>query len=472
MFFLFPLMYFLSLPNSVGDLAIWIAHGNYFFETGHILRHDIFTVLPTRELIYPVGASILYATIYGIAGLVGVVLLHKLVSVALSYIWYKSALAHFRSPWSLATLAIIAVSWFGTATLCVNRPALLATVPFVLSFLVIQQEEELSWTDIAKLNVINVVWVNIHGSWLILGLMYFYREVGRCFIRRQGIRPRQLIGLAAIAITSLANPFGYKIIPYVFETSRISKERGIDEWAPTDMSAYRYQAVAYYVLFAAVIALYFYLRKSDKDKANALLASPFMIVLLLGIQSIRNTLWPFFILIPFAYQIGLMSEAKLVDMATTRIKLCVNLVIVVILTSFTIALSPTFKSRVQWLLPPTKQATFDNSAPFDFAAFLNNTPDKDPIFNDWEYGSFLSLSQLHPYFIDTRNIIYSDADFETYLNVVNGMPRWENAINRYNIRYILLNKLLRTKLIAILGASGRWEKVMENEGTIMYRHLN
>jgi hypothetical protein len=151
------------------------------------------------------------------------------------------------------------------------------------------------------------------------------------------------------------------------------------------------------------------------------LTSPFMIILLLGFQSIRNTLWAFFVLIPFAYNMGLMSEEKRIPKSSNGAKRAVNLMVVATLCCFTISLTPYFKSKVSFLLPPRKRPVFDNSAPIDFAKYLSRTPDKDPVLNDWEYGSFLALTQPHPYFIDTRNIVFSSSDFETYINVMNAL---------------------------------------------------
>ena len=472
LFFLLPLLYFFSLPISVGDLAIWIAQGRYFLETGSILRHDIFTVLPTSELIYPAGTSIIYAAIYSVSGLATVTLIHKVIILAVAYLWYKSVFTKLKSPWSMSNLAILLFSWLGAITLFVDRPALISMLPFVVSFLILQRDDELEWSDIGKLNLINIAWVNLHGSWLILGLMYFYREVSRWFILKKKFSAQQAIGLVSIACTSLINPFTYKVFAYLFETSRISKERGLDEWAPADMSAYRSQAIAFYVLILAVIGIYVYFWKRDPEKAKRLLASPFMIILLLGLQSIRNTILPFYILIPAAYHLGLMHEGTTAEKAKNRLKSVLNLAIVLVVFGLTVSFSPYLKAKMAFALPPEKREVFDNSAPFEFANYLSTTSDNDPVFNDWDYGSFLSLSQPHRYFIDTRNIIFSRADFQTYLGVVNGRPGWETVLAKYKIRYVLLSKSLRENFIAKLSESSQWRKVLENDDTVLFRLNN
>ena len=63
LYFLLPLFYYLSLPIAVGDLAVWVAHGRYILEHGTILYRDVYSVLNTEPLVYPVLVSYVYGLI-------------------------------------------------------------------------------------------------------------------------------------------------------------------------------------------------------------------------------------------------------------------------------------------------------------------------------------------------------------------------------------------------------------------------
>lgn len=465
LFFLIPIVYFLSLPIATGDLAVWIAHGKFFLQTGTTLRQDIYSVLPTQELIYPVGTSIIYAIIYNFSGLLGVSLFHKIVVLVISYVWFKSSLHNLSDPWSGVTKFIVLVTWLGTSLFCIDRPALIAMLPLLISFIILQKSDDLSPRDFLHLLVVNIVWVNVHGSWLLLIAMYCWREFSRWLVLGKHFRWQFLGGLCALGGTSLLNPFGYKVFNYVIETAKISKERGIDEWSsPFIGGHYLSQTYVYFFLICLVIMFGICLLKTNIAKAKEFFSSPFILLLLLGLPNIRNTSLAFFVLLPFASQFHLLKNENV----SNRVKK-INYIFVFVVFLLLIVFLPPIKPYVAGLLPSDKQAVYDKSSPFIFADYLENTNDADPVFNDWEYGSFLILSQKHPIFIDTRNIIYTREGFAEYLSVVSAKSNWESILSKYKIKYILLNAKLRQTLISKIENSKNWEMVKVDNESVLYK---
>lgn len=467
-FLLLPVIYFLSMPIFVGDLAIWIAHGKYLIEHGEILRRDIFSVLPTLDLIYSVGSSFVYGFIYRFFDLDGVVIFHKLIVLAISILWYFSSFAKMKSPWSLRNALVVVFAWIGCSMLAVDRPALFAMLPFVLSYLILQKEKELTTQDIVLLNVINVAWLNIHGSWLILGVMYIWRELARTVLFKRKISLKSTLGIVSVLTMSLLNPFGYKVIPYVFETARVSKLRHIQEWESLSSTTNTLQ----FYIFSALVILFFGMLVSSlrnkKQQALEMMTSPFFLLLLLGGLGVRNTLWSFFVLIPFAYQQGWMKEHVPVEQKNYFFKHVINAVLVATLLLFTIMLLPQNKPKVAWMLPESKRMVYGTSAPMEFAEYLSQTSDRDPVFNDWEYGSYLLLTQSHRIFIDARNVIYDQAEYETYFKVVDARPDWQDILDQYKIKYVMLDKKLRSELIRAMHQSKKWELAKESEDIILF----
>lgn len=468
LFFLLPLVYFFSLPILTGDLAVWIAHGRHFIHEGTILRQDIYSVLPTKELIYPFGASVIYAFIYHATGLVGVSVFHKVIVLIISLIWFKVAFAGDKSTWSPQTLLIVFLSWFGASIYCIDRPALFAMLPLVLAYIILDKDDELSLNDFILLNVINIFWVNIHGSWILLLLMYSWRELIPVICRRNDLKIKSIFGLLTFLLTSLANPFGFKVFPYILETTFVSRARGLDEWAPTSLSgAYQSQVIAFYLLILFLIAFLAYSWKFKPKQFFSIISSPFCLLVLMGIPAIRNTSLAFFVLIPFAsrFKIIRMEQRYLRE---NKLNYFFNTLIVGCVVGLMILFFPTVKPLVKHWLPVSKQNVYDKSSPFLIAQYLNNTVDNDPVFNDWNYGSFLILVQKHRIFFDTRNIIYDDGGFIEYQNVVEANFAWAEILHKYKIKYLILNKELREKLIQILNKSSEWKKVMEDQNTVLF----
>ena len=133
---------------------------------------------------------------------------------------------------------------------------------------------------------------------------------------------------------------------------------------------------------------------------------------------------------------------------------------------------PYVKPYVQNILPDSKKAVYDTSTVEIFSNYLNKTEDIAPLFNNWDYGSYLILSQKHPIFIDTRNIIYSDKEFFEYQKMVEGHDDWKQIIEKYKIKYILLNKKMNSLIIAKLKTESQWENVLMDENAILFEKKN
>ena len=100
---------------------------------------------------------------------------------------------------------------------------------------------------------------------------------------------------------------------------------------------------------------------------------------------------------------------------------------------------------------------------------MNQTEDQAALFNNWDYGSFLILSQKHPIFIDMRNIIYSDENFIEYQKISEGRDDWKQIIEKYKIKYILLNQKANNRLIAKLNTESQWVNVLKDENAILFK---
>lgn len=466
-FFSLPILYYLSIPIGTGDLAVWVAQGNYFLLHGEILRHDIYSVLSTKELVYPFGACVLYALIYGVGGLISVSLFHKLILFFILIIWKRSSLEKLKETFSYSSLLVIFIACLGSCGAWVDRPALLGYIPFILSYLILKKDEELSGKDIIYLNLINVVWVNIHGTWLILSFLYVAREVARCLVYREKISFKKVSILLSFLITSLVNPFGHKVFNYVYETISISKMRAISEWdgpfltGPNSM----YYVLYFFLLFFVLSYCLFHFVNS-REKFNKIITSPFIPVLLMGIHSVRNTVFPFLVLLPFACDFFWDKGEKSVH---EEKKSWINIIIIFVILACGVALFPTVRPSVKHFLPESLKEIYSHDTPLAFLPFLNATKDNHALFNSWEYGSALILLQKHPIFLDTRNIIYTQENFEEYVKIMNAGDGWEDLLGKYKIHYILLGKKDQNSILSVLNSSVKWESIIVTKDAVLFQ---
>lgn len=471
-FLLIPLIYFFSYPIALNDLGIWIASGRQLWATKNFLpAQDAFSVLPTQAAVFPWGASLLYAALDWLGGLALVSILHKAVTLFFLCGIYRLSLRPLKNPstdvWTLRNLAFLILAWAGGSILCIDRPAVLAVLPFLAAFAILNQSQALSRKDLCKLAALEIVWMAIHGSWILLPAMALWRAVFRS-LHEKKILLQEWSAFALALAASLLNPFGGKIWQYAFTTASISQARGLTEWQPTGLGGiYFPQGLLFYALAGALI-LFLYRKIKITGAPWLAVASPYVFLALIGPHSIRNTIWLFLALLPYAASQGLLSAKPLTLKTTPRPQLWLNAALVSLLISITFLFTPYLKPWAGALLPEKKRPVYDEYSPFDLAQAIRDTQIEAPIFNGWEYGGFLLWALPNKIFIDSRNILYTDASFAEFLLVREARPGWDMVLKKYGARFALVNKRQEAKLAATLAAAPGWRKLAENADSVLY----
>lgn len=456
LFFLAPLLIFSLRPISTEDLAIWVALGRDALREGRLILADTYSVFPARPMIYPAGAPLLYGALHGVGGLGLVVLAHRLCLLAVLVLIYRQSLGKLRWPWSGVNVLWAGFMILGIAFGLVERPSILAVLPFVLALRIILTPEVLRAKQIGGLALLAIVWVNLHGSFVILPALVGWRLVAWFLSRRpQWSRVlRDLLAFLAVSAGTLINPFGYRIYPYVLETAQISRAR-MEEWQPSSLTAFFPQGLLFFLLVAVLIALV----ATKKIEARRFLRSPMVPLLVLGASGIRHTDLCFYALLPFLASFGMLREARVLGIPKRA-----NGVIVAVLAVLCLASSPWWKPG--FLLPPNLQALYSETAPAELVALIAASEKPGAVFHHHDFGSFLALTQGRKLFLDSRNIIFTDADLEQYRRILHAEGDWRELIDRYQVRFALLktgeNKALRS---ALLGLG--WQERGEARGAVL-----
>jgi hypothetical protein len=454
--FLIPLALFFSQPIGVGDLGIWIAQGLATLKAHALLRHDIFSAFPTKELVYPSwGISIVYALIYRLGGLDLVAILHPAAMMVLLWILYSNSIFRLKKPWSGKNRALVFFCLVGSIGLWTARPNFLSLFPLTLSFLILNKDAKLSKKDILRLCLLQILWVNLHGSFILLPGMLGWRAL---FGGREN-RASNFAALALVFSSCLLNPFGVAVFPYVWETFTVSRGR-IEEWQKTSAFLYFPTGVCFYLMVAGLALL--------SRKRLSVLRSPFFALICVGFVSIRFSALPTLLFLPFAYSLGLLTDETTEAAPASRVQLTINAAIVACWAAFAVMFNPYLKPRFAFLLPESKRPVYDLSAPFDVAARIRESSHHGTVFADWIYGSFLMLEQPNRIFLDTRNIIYSDSEVQEFTRIINGDPAWRDFFSRYGVDFVVLEKP-RSNLANALSQDPAWTLSVENENTLLFQ---
>ena len=467
-------MFFLE-PIPTGDLSIWIKLGLDTIDNLEIVTQDSYTVSETGLMVYPAFLSLIYGILYKIKGLELVAVAHAFIPAVWLYFWYgfikKYSLAHKNKSniWSLRTLAVFLIASQGLTLIYLPRPAMVSTILVLASYylVTILKNNPFSTKNILQFSFIEFLWVNIHGSFLILPLMLIWQLPFLLLEKKYSLFRNRLQTFAFILLAALVNPFTWKVFPYVIETAVISKARKIDEWFPTHYFNFPFASWYFYAVSAIFIFILF--NSSEKRRNFAeLFSDSFFMFWLSGFFAIRNTFFIFLILPIFVFdKIFLSPSAAVVQ--KNRYSSPLNILIIAFLMTITFLLSPFQKEDFSRFLPKKYQPTFDPGYRAEkINAFLETA--NGNIFNTWEFGSDLALGQKNKYFIDTRNIIFSNTIEKEYVKFLYEPEKSRDFLIKYRFKYYVIHRDY-SELIAWLGSQPNFKLIIDESPAFLFEKV-
>ncbi len=445
----------------MGDLGVWIQLGLDSISAGKPVTRDSYSVLTTKEMVYPALMPTIYGYLHRLGSLDAVLYLHRIVLLIFLFLVYRDSIKSLdKQAWSYRSLFFVSLFYFGISILFIDRPALLAIIPFIVSFKIINQRGELSYKDMAMLVILEIFWVNLHGSWAIILGMVLWRSTLRGYLERR-FQTRDWLSCLFVGLATLINPFGYKVWSYLAETDQISRHRNITEWIPTLYPHQFTSQTMAYCLLVLIVSVHAYTKRRTTQWS-----SPYYPLLFLGFLAIRHTIWPFLSLLLYLKSEDLMQPSPVLNEAKRTINLCLASLVIF----FTIFMTPTLKPRIVQYLPKTKSQLFTNIAPVKLAEMIKNENDRRPIFNQFEIGSYLIYSLPNKIYADTRNIIYSDDDIQTYHAISRGEAGWEQALQKYGFGWIMIDVNFSSGLQRQLAGNSRWIKRGTEDSVELYEY--
>ena len=432
-------IYFLK-PISTGDLSIWVALGRDTLNSMSLVVQDTYTFVESQtHFIYPILIAVPYALIHKYLGFNLLVCLHAMVPAVWVLLWYKnlkktSGLTEENNIWNGWSLFIFTISMFGALLIYIPRPALVATIPLLFSYYFITNRREKAFTpkEIALLFAMEVLWVNLHGSFIMLPVLLGW-ESGFLFLKKEF---KLVVSRAATSLLLLAgclvNPFFSDVFPYITDTARISKARGLNEWfLPTQFD----YPLASWLFYLCSAALFFAVFRKRKNWNLSYFSDPFFLIWLMGFFAIRNTVFLFLFFPLFAFRYFPETQPKINSPAPRRL---FNYAFLGVMLVAVLLLTPALKPQIFALLSPENRSVYHTELRSEkINAFLQTKTGN--IFNGWEYGSDLALEQPNKYFIDTRNVIFPDRINLEYEKVASRPAKNKDLLKKYDIKYFIVN---------------------------------
>ena len=230
-----PLILTCVLANTGADADLWghLTFGRDIVRSHAVHATDPYSFTSDRPWVNHewLAESIMWIS-YAIGGGAG------LIALKLSIVWAAGALllARWRryQPTPIQRDSMLFATALGVwPTLVSARPQMFSLLFFAALLSVLTRVRDGHMTLLVFVPLIFAVWVNVHGGWLVgAGVLAVYTACGM-FDAALTVRHRRLLIATSIAsaLATLCNPYGLRMLGFLFETVRPNRT-DIQEWQP------------------------------------------------------------------------------------------------------------------------------------------------------------------------------------------------------------------------------------------------
>ena len=377
-----------------------------------------------------------------------------------------------------AVLLFLTVTW---SQLIVHRPQLAGMVCFVglLALCTSRKPHKADWLMVP---VLFAAWANLHGSFLmglaLLGCFVLGRAVDvmrrtgslRSVLRDDRTRRRfLLLELAAVAV--LLNPYGIGLYAEALQISSNPNLQELTEWAPLSLRDGQGQ------MFALVAVLLGMLYRWSPRRVRA-----WEVLALIGFGG--AALWSSRLLVWWTPVAALLVATH--GYAVWRVSRHLPLVpepapragkwsvVTVGLVWICFAYSPLgvkvmHGRNPEFKTPEFKKVVFSYT-PVAAVEYLKKNPPQGMVFNIYEWGDYLQWNgpQGMKVFVNSHAHLVPREVWQAYMQIIEQRSGWEDALDRYGVNTIVLDRDHREPLIKRLKEDEKWKVGFEQDGQVVF----
>ena len=227
----------LTFSINIPDFDLWarLAVGSIFFQTGTVLKHDIFSYLPTKELWidHEWGSGVVFYFLTRYAGDAGLFALKAMILFAIFILIIKiiKLQSDRKSPGVLFFILMGFSLYPGFANLL--RCQIFTYLFFTLWIYLLEKVRKEDHRFIWMFPVTMLCWVNLHGGFIAgAGLILIYAS-GELLNRKNILK---YLGILALILpVTLLNPYNWQLWTYMTEAAFMPRPF-ITEWEPVNLS--------------------------------------------------------------------------------------------------------------------------------------------------------------------------------------------------------------------------------------------
>jgi hypothetical protein len=333
------------------------------------------------------------------------------------------------------------------------------------------------WLWIAVFPLGMLAWANSHGSFpigLALIGIWLGDETWKWFNSRARREPElslkplaaPTLALALAGLACLANPRGFGIVDYLSTLARDPAVQNlVPEWAPPSFDTQFGSIFLLGLLFCAIALIL------SPRRANFFQLASFLAFALLGLRTARGSAWFGLAMAPVLAE-HIASLASKGDRSRPQANErsgspAINrafLLTLLLMAGFSL---PWFKNTLP--LPETKAGLLSRETPVEATRYLVDENLPQPIFNDMSFGSYLIWAAPgYRTFVDTRIELFPPEIWKDYFYVSSALPGWEDLLDRYGIKTLMISPEGQAELAAAAEASPEWRRVHRDQAATIF----
>jgi hypothetical protein len=454
-----PLMMILTigflLPVAPNDYWWYMRVGQETLSIGHVPTVDIISATQHGQpVVYHSWlSSVLFLFIYR-AGGIGLTVFVRGVVIALAYaiVWL---IARQNGAGPRLTSLIVFIAALATSNNWEVRPQMFSYILFAISLWALYQWQKGEKRYLWILPFASLLWVNLHGSFVMLFLL-----TGAALVFGAGERKALAIALGVALLVTLLNPRGIGAWQYIITSLTNASNKYSFEWGPPVNKGWQMNLFFAWLLAFIPLAAFSPLKPSRLEWIWLL---GFGLLALIGL---RYVIWFVFILI-------VVTASLLADWANARFDRFQRGI-----PAFDVALGIIFIAMPLALLPGLREKWWPQApgafvdTPVAATEWLASHPElPGPLWNEIGFGSYLAFAlPSRPVWTHTMFETYPPEHWEDYKAVDAARYDWQTIIDKDGINIMMVSVTGQKELLGALTKSKGWcESYHDKVAAVFFR---
>ena len=398
------------------------------------------------------GAAVIFYLVYRLGGLTLTVLLRGLlVGVTYWLVWWTARQA---GAGRLSAAVVLLIAVLTSSNNWAMRPQLFAYPLFALALFILYRWHQGEKKGLWALPLLSLLWVNLHGSFVMLILL-----AGAALVFGRGDRRSLAYAFGGILLATLINPRGFGTWSYVYHSLTVASNRFSVEWLPPVNTGWQMNLFFLWLLAFPLLAAF------SEEKLDRLEWIWFLGFGLLALWGVRYVIW--FVLVLVVLTARLLSgwEKRWVRISPAVNLAPVNLGLAALLVLLPLALLPGVRTAWWKNSPAPTQAT-----PVAAVEWLAARPDlPGPLWSEIGFSSYLEFAlPQRPTWIDTRFEVFPVDQWQAYKTISAGRYDWDQRLADAGINLLLVSAQKQPDLLLALQSARDWCLVYQDPVAAIY----